>query len=257
MNRKEWLECDNNEIKWYWRTKCEEIRKTLKYNPDPKATHKHHLFNTPEQIKYNNSHYEMWGFNEDGTFEYGKYIIFVTPEEHSKLHSESEITKYRKSESQKNRHLNNPVSEETRKKLREKNLGKKNPMYGKHPSDETRKKMSESQKARWTDERRVEWSKKYTGKNSPLYGKTLSNETKDKISQSTKLALSDPATRKKLSDSHKGKHHTEENKEKRKLRMQELSDQYKSYKANGGVLSWNNFQKLVYNKYTTMEDDHA
>ena len=46
MNRKEWLECDNNEVKWFWRNKCEEIRKALKYNPDPNATHKHHLFNT-------------------------------------------------------------------------------------------------------------------------------------------------------------------------------------------------------------------
>lgn len=97
MNRQEWLECDNNEIKWYWRNKCEEIRKTLKYNPDPSATHKHHLFNTPEQIEYNNAHYEMWGFNEDGTFEYGKYIIFVTPEEHSQLHASSDETNKKRS----------------------------------------------------------------------------------------------------------------------------------------------------------------
>ena len=76
MNRREWLECDIPELKWYWRTKCEEIRKTLKYNSDPNATHKHHLFITPEQIEYNNAHYELWGFNEDGTFLYTSFFFF-------------------------------------------------------------------------------------------------------------------------------------------------------------------------------------
>lgn len=41
--------------------KSREIQQSLKYNPDPNATVRHHLMNTPEQIEYNTSHYEMWG----------------------------------------------------------------------------------------------------------------------------------------------------------------------------------------------------
>ena len=34
----------------------------------------HHRDDTEECCKYNEEHYELWGFNLDGTFEYGKYI---------------------------------------------------------------------------------------------------------------------------------------------------------------------------------------
>lgn len=195
MNRKEWLECDIPEIKWYWRSKCEEIRKTLKYNQNPNATHKHHLFDTPEQIAYNNEHYELWGFNEDGTFEYGKYIIFVTPEEHNKLHSVSELTKQRIRDNMPDRHSEN------------------NPMYGKHWSDEDRLKISESMKNIWNNspDRKLLQSEQMTGEGNPMYGKPgtrlgvkLSEEAKHKISAThTGKCVSDE-TRKKLSDSHAG-----------------------------------------------------
>lgn len=106
MNKKEWdLACKNKTANHHWDSACRRIQRSLKYNPDPKAVHRHHLMNTSEQIEYNTNHYEMWGFNEDGTFEYGKYIIFVTQEEHSKIHDVS---------------------------------GEKNPMYGKHHTEETR-----------------------------------------------------------------------------------------------------------------------
>ena len=67
MNRKEWLEACYNHVPGitYWRDRCEGIRKTLQYNENPNAIHKHHLFNTPEQIAYNNEHYELWGFEID------------------------------------------------------------------------------------------------------------------------------------------------------------------------------------------------
>jgi hypothetical protein len=35
------------------------------------------------------------GFNEDGTFEYGKYVIFVTHDEHNKIHTASDETRKR------------------------------------------------------------------------------------------------------------------------------------------------------------------
>ena len=62
MNRKEWLEFCNVDRKtaYFWYNKAEDIKKTLQYNSDPNAIHKHHLFDTPEQIEYNRNHYEMW-----------------------------------------------------------------------------------------------------------------------------------------------------------------------------------------------------
>jgi hypothetical protein len=46
----------------------------------------HHRDDTEECRKYNEEHYERWGFNEDGTFEYGKYVIFMINTEHSAHH---------------------------------------------------------------------------------------------------------------------------------------------------------------------------
>lgn len=47
----------------------------------------HHRDDTEETRKYNAEHYERWGFNEDGTFEYGKYVIFMTSAEHKHYHN--------------------------------------------------------------------------------------------------------------------------------------------------------------------------
>ena len=85
--------------------------------------------------------------------------------------------------------LSNP-SEETRKKmsdaakaamtperiqyLREINTGRK-------ATEETRQKMSKSQKARWTDELKEEWSNKMSGEGNNMYGKHHSEETKQKL----------------------------------------------------------------------------
>ena len=241
MNRKEWLEaCKNHEpgiYKWY--NECLKIRKTLKYNQDPNATHKHHLFNTPEQIEYNNSHYEMWGFNEDGSFEYGKYIIFVTPEEHSKLHSDSDITKQRKSDAfkgdknplfgigpMKGRHF----SEEHKRKIGESNTGKKR-------SEEARKNMSDAQKGKHSGENNGMYGK--FGKDNPNYGSKRSDETKRNISNSLKghpgLKGSDNGMY--------GKSHTEESRNKmsdalkgRKQSASEIENRAKSIKATNEII---------------------
>ena len=42
----------------------------------------HHRDDTEETRKYNSEHYERWGLNEDGTFEYGKYVVFMTLSKH-------------------------------------------------------------------------------------------------------------------------------------------------------------------------------
>ena len=89
----------------------------------------HHRDDTDETRKYNEAHYELWGLNEDGTFEYGKYIVFMTQSEHLRWHRE---------------HL----SEETHIKMSNAHKGEKHPMYGKHHSDETRVRISNAQKGK-------------------------------------------------------------------------------------------------------------
>lgn len=235
MNRKEWLECDNNEVKWFWRNKCEEIRKTLKYNPNPNATHKHHLFNTPEQIEYNNTHYEMWGFNEDGTFEYGKYIIFVTPEEHGQIHGVSEITKQRIRDSLPDRR------------------GENNPMYGKHTSDLQKQHVREAWLGKHhTDETKDKISETKKSNPHPYRGKHLSEEHRKKISETEKGKQLTDEQKKKIGDANRGKVRSEEYKNKmrdtKKKQCQMYSIAYKEYKSNGGELNWYQFIKYFNKK---------
>lgn len=268
----------SDELNWFYYKAVHEILRNSELYRSDKCMQVHHLCDTEERIKYNNEHYELWGFNEDGTFEYGKYVIFVTREEHLQIHTQSEITKdkigkasrerwsnpeYRErmskirkdmstedviakrvcsyhktlenpevrlkmSESQKNRRLNNPISEETRKKLRDANLGEKNPMYGKHPSEETRQRMSDSQKLLWNDERRREYSLKLSGENAPWFGKKFPQEYRDKMSKA-----------------HTGLKQSEEAILKIKSGHQLKSKIYKEYKLSGRDISWNEFQKII------------
>ena len=99
-------------------------------------------------------------FSRKDLIEIGEYynrpaceLIFLTPNEHHKLHKIGENNpRFGKTAWNNGKHL----SEETRKKLSEANKGK-------HHSEETRQKLSEAQK-----------------------GKNLSEETKKKISEANK-----------------------------------------------------------------------
>lgn len=62
------------------------------------------------------------------------------------------------------------VSEETKQKLREANLGPKSPMWGKKLSEERKQKLKEAN----------------TGPNNKWYGKTIPDDVKDKIRESLK-----------------------------------------------------------------------
>lgn len=66
-------------------------------NCDKDAKVIHHLRDTEEQRKYNDEHYELWGFeiDENGNehFEYGKYVVFWTKEHHNDYHHHSEETR--------------------------------------------------------------------------------------------------------------------------------------------------------------------
>ena len=97
----------------------------------------HHRDDTEETRKYNDEHYELWGFNEDGTFEYGKYVLFVTQSEHNTIHFIKCIVQYTL---QVIFILMNIV----RKKMSEATRGEKSHMFGTHLSEETKRKIGEA-----------------------------------------------------------------------------------------------------------------
>ena len=113
----------------------------------------HHRDDTEEVRAYNEAHYERWGFNEDGTFEYGKYVKFMTVAEHIAYH-----------------------------KTGEKRPGEKSGFYGKHHTEETLQKMSEAHKGRiFSEEHKQKISETHKGEKNPLFGKNHSDEAKAKI----------------------------------------------------------------------------
>ncbi len=253
MNQREWKQSGKFLGKYEWYNKARKLQRSLQFNTDETATVIHHLRDTEEQRKYNDEHYELWGHNLDGTFEYGKYVIFVTEEWHCNYHH----------------------SEETRKRLSESNKAFWN-------TDEGRQILSEKSKKCWAND-------EYRNK---LITKMNSDEAK------ARRAANKDAIGKKISESKKGYHHTEEAKQKmskshlgkhgmcgevhpnfgkpahnkgvpmydeakRKSREKHLGKSsaylkacqilYKAYKQGNGVLSWNDFQKCISNGYISFE----
>lgn len=87
----------------------------------------HHRDDTEECREYNKAHYKRWGFSEDDTFEYGKYVIFMTRSDHMRHHRTGA-------------HL----TEEQKRHLSEINTGERHPRYGKEISESERVKLSKS-----------------------------------------------------------------------------------------------------------------
>ena len=78
-------------------------------------------------------------------------------------------------------------SEELKEKLRNANIGKNNPRYGKKHSEETKIKIGKKARGRkHSKETREKQSEIKRGKNHPCYGKKRSKETKEKISSAQK-----------------------------------------------------------------------
>lgn len=237
MNQKEWhyLRDSNKELlDFTFYNSARKIQKSLQYNSDPNAKVIHHLRDTEEQRLYNDTYYERWGFNEDGTFEYGKYVTFVTKEWHNNYHKHSE---------------------ETRKKLSISHSGIRNHFYGKHHSDSSKIKISVSQKNRFKHNVHPMYGKHHTQESRLAIsianlGKVLSEEHKHKISNGVKAIMTDER-RNNISEKLKllwqnddyranqiarltgennpfyGKHHTEESKEKnRKAHLGENNPRY-------------------------------
>ena len=197
MNRKDWRELckDNSKSAFAWYNKVRKMLLSREFesleNCDKDAKVIHHLRDTEEQRKYNDEHYELFGFEIDESgneiFNYGKYVVFWTKEHHSEYHRLSEETRKKISESL--RGSNNPWygkhhSDKTRLLISIKNRGKlvgeSHPMYGKHHTEEARKKMSDANK-----------------------GKIISQEQRLKISNSMRDIIDD-AWRKRVSDHIKG-----------------------------------------------------
>jgi len=288
MNYYEWkLACKNKTANHHWDGACRRLQKSLQYNPDPKAIHRHHLRDTEEQRKYNDEHYELWGFeiDEDGNehFEYGKYIVFITPEEHNIIHSASvetrkkrsrsltghavsDLTRFKISKANKvaysdpkrkqaisDRCKGKPLSDLHRQHLIENHAdlsGEKHPLYGKHHSEEARKKISDAHKGNnygYVGENHWLYGKK--GDQSPRYGKKASEESRKKMRDSHIGYIMPQSQKDAISESNKGKHRSDEQKRNYSIAQKkcvgERSVAFKNYRESGGNLSWNEFQKEI------------
>lgn len=316
MDQKEWKSSQKYEGKYIWYNKAKQIQRSLVYNKDAAAKVIHHLRDTEDQRKYNDEHYEFWGFNQDGSFEYGKYVVFVTNKEHTEIHKHSEETRRKmrehnaksmlgkhhsedakhsissalkgitRSDDTKNKislaNKGKIVSQETRDKL-SKSISKI--MTPEHKAfisertkesmtDEVRIKCSKSQKERFanmTDEELSKFKAKckevsnrdsvklansiahkelwqdeeYRQKQIASHtGKIVTEETKEKHRQRTLSLWQDEEYRNKVSTALKLKDHTKEHDDKVRLARKQMSDAYKLYKTNGGILKWNDFQKV-------------
>ena len=288
MNKKEWdLACKNKTANHHWDGACRRLQKSLQYNSNPEAIHRHHLRDTEEQRKYNDEHYELWGFeiDENGNehFEYGKYIIFVTPEEHSSIHSHSEETRSKISESLKGE--NNPMygkpgtrlgsshTSTAKEKISEANSGKNNGMYGKTHTDAAKSNISNAMKRRWYDEEyrshmsnilksrefseehRRNLSESKIGEKNAMFGTHHTDEEKEHLRQTSKAYWTEEK-RREQSEQRKGHFVSDETKtkisnalkgkthtDKQKAHLLNVSEKWKEYKLNGGTMTWNEFQK--------------
>lgn len=127
MNKEEFRKHGNPKGVEYY--KVHELLNQWKKNnniPDNIQCVVHHRDDTEECRKYNAEHYEIYGCNLDGTFEYGKYVVFMTNAEHNTYH-----------------HKGKTLSSEQKARLSEMNKGEKNGFYGKKHTEETRQRLRE------------------------------------------------------------------------------------------------------------------
>ena len=128
----------------YYKSICKKLKDWKISNNINEKCVAHHRDDTPETRKYNAEHYERWGHNEDGTFEYGKYVVFMTLSDHIKYHhigaKRSEETRRRVSEGRKGIY-----TDKMREAYANRDIGgANNPMFGRHHTEESRRKMSEN-----------------------------------------------------------------------------------------------------------------
>jgi hypothetical protein len=247
MNRKEWKElCKRDCAKaHYWYNKVTKKRVSKEFESDSRTDKDakviHHLRDTDEQRKYNDEHYELFGFeiDENGSehFEYGKYVVFWTKEHHNEYHRHSEETRKKISIGNKGKTLSDlhkkvlslankgkHLSDASRHKISKSLTGikqsdetiakRKESLKKAYENPELREKCSKSHKGiRCKEETKIKISeankgKRRFGKDNPFYGKHHSDESKQKMSKSHKGQLAGKK------HPFYGKHHTEESKNK-------------------------------------------
>ena len=228
MNKNEYY----NSVICYKNPEYKQVRKYLsEWKQTNNITKKcviHHRDDTEECRAYNEAFYERWGCDEDGTFEYGKYVFFMTISDHVKHH-----------------HTGKTLSDECKRKLSESHLGK-------HASDETKRKLSEATSGK----NNPMYGVRRFGSDNPFYGKTHTNETKQKLRDRFKGTHVSDETKRKISDSIKGENHpmygkspTAESIAKNRESNIKVSIAakylYTTYKENGGKLQWKAFRHAL------------
>lgn len=138
MNRKEYCASKTHQSNIYKKQITKLLKQWKIENNIAEMCDVHHRDDTEECRKYNEEHYELWGFNLDGTFEYCKYVVFMTHREHAIYHNKGEKNPMY------GRHFKR--TKETKLKISESHLGEKHHFYGKHLSKEHKQKISESNK---------------------------------------------------------------------------------------------------------------
>lgn len=226
MNKKEWHSgAVDKTFKWK-RLVQQKIKEWKISNNITEKCDIHHRDDTEECIKYNEEHYELWGFNEDGTFEYGKYVVFMTHAEHSYYHHHGE-----------KHHMYG-------------RKGTDNPLFGRSCAEETKRKISESNTGRKrTDEVRYKMS--ISAKNRP----PISDETRKKLSEVHKGRVCSDETREKIRLGNighgLGEHRSEDVKAqissslKNSAKLKAIRLLYRIYKDNNGIMSWNDFKHAL------------
>ena len=202
----------------------------------------HHLRDTEEQRAFNDTYYERWGFDFDGVC---KYCVLMKVEDHRLYHKLSEETRKRIGDS-------NRATKST--KEWKKKISQNNSYYhhGHRQSDEAKSKISLKRTEYLKDEnnrKAISIAMKEYYKNNPR-----TEDDNRKTSEATKKAMADPNIRKKISEHHKGntyrkgKHLSEESKKKvsESNYARKAAPLYREYKASGGSLNWNQWQKAGY-----------
>lgn len=293
MNRKEWklLRKTDSSKAFFWYNKVKKKVKLKEfendYRTDKNADTIHHLRDTEEQRKYNDEHYEMFGFeldeNGNAHFEYGKYVVFWTQDHHRQYHCRSEDTRaiigktskehwldknYRQkvlssmrkswANDHDRRHRQSlrlkgvKLTDQHRLKLRLSKLGSKNPMFGKHPSKETLEKRGRSISAAMTEDVRRRISEHMPdrhGENNPLFGK-ISPMRGQHHSDETRKLISE-RTKEALNNEQARSKLSSGGKKGGKV-ASERSLKYLEYRSKGGTLRWNEFQSAM--KSVAFED---
>lgn len=205
MNRQEWLKLPGNRATHEYKYVQQLLKQWKKANGITERCDVHHRDDTEECIKYNEEHYELFGLNEDGTFEEGKYVIFMTIADHTHHHKTGKTYSLETRAKQSAARMGHVVSDETRAKQSAAMTGENNP--AKRP--EVRTKHSAAIMGDNNPMKRPEVREKIMGNNSP----TKRPEVREKLSKN---------------NCSRG-----------------MSILYNVYKENGGQLKWQVFKHAL------------